>query len=46
MTKSKIMEIIKEIEEKYEIRFTDYREEKRGSKVVSVYYTVIFKVDE
>ena len=45
MTYEKIKQIIREIEEKYEIGFSDYREEIRGGKVVFVFYEIKFKVD-
>ena len=46
MSGDKIKEIIKEIEKKYGVSFSDYREERRGGKIVFVHYTIIFKVDE
>jgi len=45
MTVEHIKKIIQEIEEKFGIKFSDYREEKRGGKVTFVYYTIQFKVD-
>jgi len=46
MTYDKIKQTIREIEEKFGIRFSDYREEKRGGKVVFICYKIIFKIDE
>lgn len=45
MTIEHIKKIIKEIEENFEIKFCDYREEKRGGKITFVFYTIQFKVD-
>ena len=45
MTRERIKEIIREIEKEYEIGFSEYQEEVRQGKVVSISYTMKFKVD-
>ena len=45
MTVENIKRIILKIEELFEVKFSDYKEEKRGGKVTFIWYTIQFKVD-
>ena len=45
MTYDKVQKIIQEIEERFGIKFSDYREELRGGKVVFVFYEIKFQID-
>ena len=45
MTKEKILGIIKELKKKYQLKYTDTKEEEKGGKTTFIYFTIIFKVD-
>jgi hypothetical protein len=45
MTAEYIKQIILKIEDTFGIKFSDYREIKKGGKVVFIFYTIEFKVD-
>ena len=46
MTFEEIKRIIREIEDRYKIAFTDYHEEVREGKIKFIVYTMRFKVEK